>query len=69
MNNILELLKQRRIWIVIIGVIAFTASYFGHTIDIDQNTLADLIVKFVSNLSDLIMAGLALWSFVKPKSN
>jgi len=67
MNNFLEMFKQRRIWIVIIGVTIFAFRYFGHSIDVDQNTLADMIVKFISNLADLIMAALAIWSYLKPK--
>ena len=68
MNTIIELLKNRRIWVVLIGVFMAAFTAFGYPINIDQNTLTDLIVKLASTLADLVVAGLALWSFLKPKN-
>jgi len=67
MNNILSLLKERRIWIAIIGLVMGLLTAFGVTVDYDQNVLADLIVRFVGTAGDLVVAGLALHSFFKPK--
>lgn len=47
--------KQRRIWVALLSVLAFLATYFGYT------SVAELIVIMSAQ------AGLALWSFAKPK--
>lgn len=63
----LELLKQRRIWVAIIGVIVFVFSLFGITLELDAEFLTDQALTIINSLSSLIMAGLAVWSYLKPK--
>lgn len=65
--NILELLKQRRIWAGIVGVISFVLTSFSINFQINVPVLTDLLTSFGGALSQLIIAGLALWSFFKPK--
>jgi len=67
MKTILEVLKNRRTWIAIIGIATFVMSLFNHKLDIDQEVLADTITKTVGQCADLIVSGLALWSLLKPK--
>jgi len=54
-DRIYFLLSQRRIWIFILSVLTFVATYLGYT---DVATLIGVMSA---------QAGLALWSFNKPK--
>ena len=65
--KILELLKQRRIWIVILGAIAFVLPFIGITPSVDPQGAIDLIVNFFTAIYTLVVTGLALWSYFKPK--
>lgn len=67
MNKVIELLKQRRIWVFIISAVMFILSLFGVKPEVDTDTLSGLIVSFIEPLSQAIIAGLAIWSFIKPK--
>jgi len=65
--NWLELLKQRRVWATIVGVIAFLLTSFKIEFGVDQGTLTDLLTNIGVAVSSLVSAGLALHSFLKPK--
>jgi hypothetical protein len=49
------LLQQRRVWVFILSVLAFVATYLGYA------NIAELIAVLAFN------SGLALWSFAAPK--
>ena len=65
--NVLELLKQRRVWAGLVGVVAFATQAFGLGLPIDIPVLTDLLSSFGEALATLVMTGLALWSYFKPK--
>jgi len=67
MNNILEILKNRRVWIVIIGAVLAIMNLFGKQFDIDTNMVADKIVDVVNATGTIIVSGLAAWSYLFPK--
>lgn len=66
-KKIAELLKQRRIWAGIIGAASVVFSLLEVNYQIDVPVLTDLLTAFGSALSSLIIAGLALWSYFRPK--
>jgi hypothetical protein len=68
MKNILELLRNRRIWVSIIALVMFGLTITGHQLDVDQNTLADQLTTVGSALADLTIAVLSVYSFLKPKA-
>ncbi len=63
MEALLELLRQRRIWVAVIGVLVMGTG----AVEVDPDTTADLIVASVDAGGKAAMAVLALWSYVKPK--
>jgi len=65
--SFLELLKQRRIWVAIIGVVTFAFSIFGVNLVLDTEFLTDQAINIIEAVSSIIMAALALWSYFKPK--
>lgn len=67
MEKVLQLLKQRRVWAGIVGVAAFLLTTLNVGFEIDVPVLTDLLTAFGGAVSTLITAGLALWSFFKPK--
>lgn len=69
MNQILELLKQRRVWAGIIGVVAFVSTTLNLGLGIDVEVLTNLFTQFGLALAALIQALLALWSYFKPKDS
>lgn len=64
----LELLKQRRIWVGIVGVLAFVLTTLNIQYQLDVPVLTDLLTSAGGASVELIMAGLALWSYFKPKT-
>ena len=62
-NQIIELISQRRIWVGIVSVLAFLFPSIG----IDIPVLTDLLTAFGGAISSIVITGLALWSYVKPK--
>jgi hypothetical protein len=64
----LELLKQRRIWAGIVGVLAFVLTTLNIKYQIDIPVVTDLMTSAGGASAELIMAGLALWSYFKPKT-
>lgn len=67
MKTILNLLTQRRIYVGLLGVIVFVLGALKMSYDIDVPVLAGLLTDLGAALSALIMAGLALWSYLFPK--
>jgi len=67
MTQILDILKQRRVWVVIIGAVLLILQLFGKQVDIDTNTVADKMVDIINSLGAIIMSALALWSYLFPK--
>lgn len=63
----LEILKQRRIWVVIISAVMFILSMFGIKPEIDTDTLSGLVINAIEPISQAIIAILAIWSYLKPK--
>jgi membrane associated rhomboid family serine protease len=75
MNKLLELITQRRIWAGIVGVATVIFGWLGISLIHDPNTLTDLllnlgatIAKLVEMIGGLVAAGLAIWSYFRPKS-
>ena len=64
----LDLLKQRRIWAGIVGVVAFALTTLNIKFQLDVPILTDLFTSFGGASVELIAAGLALWSYFKPKT-
>jgi len=67
MNNILNILKNRRVWVAIISMAIFVAGLFSYNLDVNTEMLADKLVEIGSLISSLVVAGLSLWSYLKPK--
>ena len=67
MNNILELIKQRRIWAGLFGTISIVARLFGFDYGIDEGALTDMFLNLGMAVSDLAVAILPIWSYFKPK--
>lgn len=67
MNKILELIKQRRVWASVIGVVLFLAGVFGVDWGVDSTKLTDLVTNVGVAVANLFAAFLALWSYLKPK--
>lgn len=67
MEKVLELLKQRRVWAGIVGIITFVLATLKVTVNVDVPVLTDLLTALGGAISALVTAGLALWSFLKPK--
>lgn len=65
--SILELLRQRRVWAGIVGLLTIALTLLKITYQIEVPALTDLLTVFGGALADLIIAGLAVWSFLKPK--
>lgn len=62
MNKVLDILKNRRIIVAIVGGLAF----LGMTVDVP--VLSNLLGDVTTALANLVMAGLALWSYLKPRN-
>ena len=69
MSQILELLKQRRVWAGLVGLFSFALTALHYELQIDVPLLTDLLTSFGGALATSITAGLALWSYFKPKSH
>ena len=69
MNQILELLKQRRVWAGIVSVITFVLTTLNINYTYDVVTLTDLLYAIGQSLSLLIPGLLALWSYLQPKKD
>ena len=67
MNNILTILKNRRVWAGVFGALAFILPLVGVKVNFNVETITDLVIEVVELLLPLISAILALWSYVKPK--
>ena len=67
-QSVLEVLKNRRVWVAIVGAIAFGMTAFNIQANINIDTYADLITKFITASCDLLAAGLALHSYLFPKN-
>lgn len=63
----IELLKNRRAWVAIVGIITSLAQIFGIEVGYNTETLADLLTTAGTAVASLVMAGLSIWSLVKPK--
>jgi len=68
MKTILQTLSNRRVWAGILGVLVFALGALKISYDIDVPVLAGLLTDLGTALSSLIMAGLALWSYLRPKA-
>jgi len=74
MEKFKEILSQRRIWAVIISALTFTLPFIGFGFSGDVNILLDLLMNtlgalkaVIESVGALIVAALALWSYLKPK--
>ena len=65
----LEILKSRRIWVMIISAVMFILTLFGIKTEVDADTLSGLFVNAVEPISQVVVAVLAIWSYLKPKTN
>ena len=64
----LDLLKQRRIWAGIIAALSIVLSLLKINYQIDVPVLTDLFTSLGGALAEVIIAGLAIWSYFKPKN-
>ena len=67
-NEILDILKNRRVISSIIGGIVFVMMIFNIHSNINIDSLSDIVLKVVSATGDLIAALLSLHSFLYPKA-
>lgn len=67
MEQVIELLKQRRVWAGIVGSVTFTLGMVGVTLSYDSVQLTDLLLAVGQALGALIPAVLALYSYLSPK--
>ena len=67
-NEILDILKNRRVISSIIGGIIFILMIFNIHSNINIDSLSDIVLKVVSATGDLIAALLSLHSFLYPKA-
>jgi hypothetical protein len=63
----LELLKQRRVWVMALTLIIGVLSLFNVEWGLDVEGTSDTIVNVVTIGGAFLSAVLALWSYVKPK--
>lgn len=68
MDNALQLLKQRRIWVGVVFILTTACGWLSVNFNFDIPLLTDLLTAWGNALSGFIMASLALWSFFKPKA-
>lgn len=68
MTKILELLKQRRVWAGIAGIISLSLRAFASGVDFDQDAFTDAIMAIVQAISDLVMITFPIWSYLKPRN-
>lgn len=66
--KILEILKSRRIWVMIISAVIFILTLFGIQTEVDADTLSGLLVNAIEPISQVVIAVLAIWSYLKPKT-
>jgi hypothetical protein len=69
LENVLPLLKSRRVWAGMVGIVGFLASMDGVAMAYDTSTLTELLLGVGQGLYILIPAILALWSFLRPSNN
>lgn len=62
MSGLIELLKQRRLWVAALPVVVMIANAVG--VQVTESMLTDTADKVLAG----VMAALALWSFVHPKA-
>jgi len=67
MNQILHLLRQRRVWAGIVAVVTFVITLFGVNWDGDAEVLTNLLHAVGESAAALISGLLALWSYLYPK--
>ncbi|MBI4137446.1 hypothetical protein HY469_05280 [Candidatus Roizmanbacteria bacterium] len=67
MQKVLELIKQRRVWAGIIGVVVFVFAAFNFSPDIDAPVVTDMLTAIGVAVASLVQAVLALWSYLRPK--
>ena len=67
MTQIINLLKQRRIWAGLVGFVGFILTMLGITHNYDPTQLTELLTAFGTSLAALIPAVLALLSYILPK--
>jgi uncharacterized membrane protein len=62
MDGLIELLKQRRIWVALIPVAVMVSNALGFAIT--EGVLTDTVDKVLA----AVMAFLAVWSYYRPKA-
>jgi len=65
--QILEILKQRRIWAGIFGAIAFILPMFGVSLALDVNGITDAIMVLIQAISGIVAVAFPIISYFKPK--
>ena len=63
----LELLTHRRVWAGAISIVVFFTGLAGIAFSYDPVELTELLTALGTALANLIVAGLALYSYIKPK--
>ena len=61
MEGLIELLKQRRIWVALIPVVVMVSNALG--VGVTEGMLTDTLDKVLA----AVMSGLAIWSYARPK--
>ena len=63
----MDILKQRRVWAAISGVVALIVNtFFDGQVDAEETTNA--IVGVIESVATLATVVLSIWSYVKPKT-
>ncbi len=66
--DILTLISQRRVWAGFVGAVAILLGLLKYQFSIDVPVVTDLLTNFGGAVAQAIIAGLALWSYFKPKT-
>jgi len=67
MDQLKNLLKQRRIWAGLSATIAFFLPLTGYTSDFNHEQLTDVIMALINSISGILAIILPIWSYYKPK--
>ena len=67
MTQVLNILKQRRVWASLCALISIFLRAFAPDVDFNEEQATELIMTLIQTISDLGMVMLPLWSYFKPK--
>ena len=67
MNNLTDILKQRRMWASLFALFSISLRAFAPELEFDEDKATELVLTLIQTLSDIGMVLLPIWSLFKPK--